>query len=493
MELPIVPQRLRQRPKIAIISVGITCVIGLFLIFRHGLLESYVTSLRGSHRQTQSPYLSTAPELWQKLHPLLDKYAPMVPAPQIISDAESLRYDANKQPELMNKTVMSLESVVGMADAHRGFLRGINEQLPTFTTTKGVVSRGIVTVAGGFYWPVFMVSLRMLRKTGCKLPVEVFLANGQEYEAELCENILPTLNAKCRILADIFNPHNSSRHTLGTYQYKIFSILFSDFHEVLFLDADSFPLHDPDTLFSQEPFKSNGMVTWPDFWASSISPAYYLISGRPPSSFTGRASTESGQLLVRKRTHFHALLLAAYYNYHGPSYYYPLLCQGGAGRGDKGTFLPAAIVLDLPFYATSEPVLGIGHEEGGHLYTFAMIQHDPVQDYELTSKNIWRNRDPSVGQPPRPLFLHTNTPKWNAKNIFDHPGPYDLTLKHGAQVGAYVDPPEAVATIAGVERQIWDAVKWVGCDLRSMFKEWKDEHDICSNIQHHFDTVLEVH
>ena len=62
------------------------------------------------------------------------------------------------------------------------------------------------------------------------------------------------------------------------------------------------------------------------------------------------ASSETGQLLINKNS-FQTLILAMYYNYYGPDYYYPFSVKG---EGDKETFIAAAHKLDLPYYQVGE-------------------------------------------------------------------------------------------------------------------------------------------
>ncbi|KAI3394421.1 hypothetical protein diail_2671 [Diaporthe ilicicola] len=306
------------------------------------------------------------------------------------------------------------------------------------------------------------------------LPVEVFLPE-EEYEAQLCEEVLPTLNAVCRTFPEVSGK-------ISHYQYKVFAIILSSFDDVLWLDADSFPLHDSAPLFTSKPFKETGMITWPDLWQTSISPAYSLIAQRKPTHVPARASTESGQLLVSKSRHWRKLLLAAYYNYYGPGYYYPLLCQGGAGCGDKETFLPAAEAMGLPFYAVEAQPQAVGHykhsdhQERG-IYRFALIQGVDVDDFavmtaaktstasvqtvsEIGCKGRTVNesetglqagglaerngKDAWLFDLVRSFFMHMLTPKWDAYHVFDHFGRYDFTqdyYKH-KQDAAYRDPPE---------------------------------------------------
>jgi Mannosyltransferase putative len=48
-----------------------------------------------------------------------------------------------------------------------------------------------------------------------------------------------------------------------------------------------------------------------------------------------RSSTESGEIMYSKPKHELSLLLATYYNYYGPDFYYPLQSQGAPGEGDR--------------------------------------------------------------------------------------------------------------------------------------------------------------
>lgn len=57
-------------------------------------------------------------------------------------------------------------------------------------------------VGGGKFFPPLLVSLRLIRRTGTTLPVEVFVPE-QDYEAELCETVLAALGAICRIFPNI--------------------------------------------------------------------------------------------------------------------------------------------------------------------------------------------------------------------------------------------------------------------------------------------------
>lgn len=56
-------------------------------------------------------------------------------------------------------------------------------------------------------------------------------------------------------------------------------MLFPSFEEILFLDAEAFSLDKLETLFRSDPVRTTGLVTWPDFWGSTVSPGLYEIAG----------------------------------------------------------------------------------------------------------------------------------------------------------------------------------------------------------------------
>lgn len=498
-------------------------IAGLIAIFIIALAFPYRTEISEKWYGTERlsdwlPIASSAKGeevgLAKKLVSLLEEYSPAASKPiEAVKGATVDRWPADQNAELMDILDTSPKQVLEIMERHSGFIKAVEAKLPRYTARQKH-SQGIVTVAGGSYFPPLMVSLRLLRRTGTTLPVEVFLPE-EEYEAQLCEEVLPTLNASCRTFAEIGSK-------ISHYQYKVFAIILSSFEDTLWLDADNFSLHDAASLFTSIPFRRTGMVVWPDIWQTSISPAYYLIAQRKPTAVSARASTESGQLLVSKTRHWKTLLLAAYYNYYGPEYYYPLLCQGGAGCGDKETFLPAAETMGLPFYAVETPPQPVGHykhekhQERG-IYRFALIQGNPSGDYIATGGAGISTADlPAVNESEtalqaggpaerdqegvslhdavQPFFLHMMTPKWDALHVFDHVGRYDLTLDYrNQQAAAYKDPPEVSARIRGVERMVWEETRWVACNLEHVIGYWEGKRKaICRKLEQYFSDVLDT-
>lgn len=403
---------------------------------------------------------------------------------------------------------MESADIKRMREAHSNFINDLKKTLPHLVYEPG--SRGVVMTAGYNQLPVMVISIRMLRRTWCLLPVEVLLADPSDYDEEICENVLPTLNAKCLVLSDIFRAAESGV-AIDRYQYKIMAILFSSFEEVLLLDSDAFPIYNPLSLFEQEPFKSTGMVVWPDFWYASESPYYFEIAKiEDIPALNTRACVESGQLMYSKSKHSMSIMLAAYYNFYGPTYYYPLLSQGAPGQGDKETFAWAAVALKEEFYPVREHVMALGRmDSNGHYLGSAMAQHDPIADYvytkthglpgepghqgETTLENPFDIRPSEV----RPFFIHANFPKFDPSTIFKHEmqgfgnevigagGPTHDS--NGTAVRCWMSEERAVQLFGvDVERGFWEEILGTACEYEHQFGCWKGKDGICDGVRHYF-------
>ncbi|ORY04112.1 mannosyltransferase putative-domain-containing protein, partial [Clohesyomyces aquaticus] len=406
-------------------------------------------------------------EFWRNLASSLEQGRPSCAPLTVIQDAkasdpefttwEPLKY-GKARPEGINLTGVEEKQLY---EGHKFIKRAARRLAPKLWYEKG--KQGIVTTAGPYQIPILLVSLRMLRRTGSKIPVELFLANWNEYNATICEKILPTLNTRCRVLSDVYS-QAAKASPPQRFQFKIFAILFSSFEHVLFLDADCFPLHDPRFVFNTEPYLSNGLVTWPDYWANTASSHYFHIAGIPEVPVSTRLSTESGQLLLNKKIHAASLIMMIYYNYYGPEYYYPLLCQGSHGAGDKETFIPAAMVMELPFYQVRTGAGPLGHWENGGFHGLAMLQMNPEHDYR-NPPPYPTHFDPKPEVPkdekPKPLFMHHLYPKLNPYNVLDEGGP---ARKDGKWHRMWPDNQEVLESFGyDVERRVWECIAEEAC------------------------------
>ncbi|KAH8658508.1 mannosyltransferase putative-domain-containing protein [Xylariales sp. PMI_506] len=400
------------------------------------------------------------------------------------------RWTGVESEDLWDTIQLNATNLLRVRESHDGFIQAIRKRLPEYIppSDTGNRRRGIVTVGGGSYFPPLLVSLRLLRRTGTTLPVEIFMPE-QEYEADLCETALAALGATCHIFPDI------PPLKLATFQFKIFAVLFSSFDEVLLLDADDFPLRDVEPLFSSIPYTSWGMIIWPDFWGTAVSPLYYLVSNQKPIPLSRRPKSETGQLVVNKAQHWHTLLLAAYYNYY-PGLYYPMLCQGCIGCGDSETILPAADALGIPYYEVQTPPLHIGHKLKDEAFQgHVIVQFDPRQDFAAASKLFQMGTaDNALGfstfterarlrEHVQPLFMHASFPKWDPSILLDHISQWsDMTRDiHGHPAAAFQDPVEDAWSVKGVERMAWEEATWVACNLGPVIGHWNKKKQMTTN------------
>lgn len=454
-------------------------------------------------------------EFWATFGPLLDLYKPTCAPPTRLGVARNVFFGDEVDTYTRTEEIeIDEESLEKLENAHLGFVQeltvGLNASL-----SYAPGSRGIVSTAGGKYLPTLVATIRLLRRTGSKLPVEVFMTTD-EYDPLICDEVLPQLEARCVDLNTIFSASPSS-HKISHYQYKVFSLLFSSFEHTLFLDADIFPVRDPTYLFESEPYLSHHLIGWPDFWYSTISRLYYtsiLHTEVPPLST--RASTESGAIVVSRSNPGtqKALMLAAYYNYYGPDYYYPIFSQGASGEGDKETFITAADALNVPFYTVRAKIGVIGRfkqEENTDAdgettmesvyHGYGMIQHDPVHEYaHLKTENTTIAKSKKKFEP-KPLFIHAHHPKPNAALIFEETDDKGYLDSNGSDIRMWGDKEQNVERFGfDVEYALWESVKWVSCwtdvddeDAEEMDEEKRDdneEEDACERVTRYMKNVF---
>ena len=390
-----------------------------------------------------------------------------------------------RQPPTSN--ILKPDAVIGsLRSPHAALLKTLNSEDVVGDVFSGT---GVVTVGGGEYFGPAIVGLLKLRATGSTLPVEIFVANAREYEPAICDDYLPKYGARCHILADFLYGGESQKFAVTHYQLKALAILFSSFAEVLYLDSDSIPLVDPTGFFTAEPYKTSGLVIWPDFWISTESPLFYTIAGLPefPSNLP-KSSSEAGQLLINKKTHLKSLLLAVYYNIYGPDYYYPLLSQGVLGQGDKETFMAAAVVSNQSYYRVKTSVDSVGRYNGQKHMGSGMIQHNPVDDLQYTGTDDAGDSAKAYNTV-KPAFLHANTPKMNAGHLVDEG---DLFTANGRKRLRLWGSSEDQVKQFGydLEKEVWGFLVKSGCELAEVVEEWKGRKQMCARLEAHWNAIF---
>lgn len=191
------------------------------------------------------------------------------------------------------------------------------------------VSRGIVWVGGGAYWPGIVTGVRLLREVGCTLPVEVWYRGS-------CEPVDPVQVAGMGVtlidsdrMADALGDNRVIRgvESWGGWENKLYALTHTRLEQVLYLDADAYCVADPLPLFAllsqAEPFLFwhdlpgvENNVRWPRVW---------------PDGDAGVPSVQGGQLLIDTR-HAKRLLAVAHWMCQHSDYYFAWL------YGDQDTW-----------------------------------------------------------------------------------------------------------------------------------------------------------
>lgn len=197
--------------------------------------------------------------------------------------------------------------------------------------------RGIVIAGGGQrYFPSVYVTVRAIRAVGCRLPVQVWYLGRDEEMPPRHADLLAAFDVEC-VDGDAVRARYPCR-ILNGWELKVFALLHSPFEEVLLLDADCYPVRNPDILFDVPGYQAAGAIFWPDLPGGPV--ADWNAFGIAP---TGRATIESGQVVVHKRVCWKPLQLAWWYNDHSDWSYLH-------GYGDKHTFEIAWARCEFAFH-----------------------------------------------------------------------------------------------------------------------------------------------
>lgn len=304
--------------------------------------------------------------------------------------------DADKAEDVREQVSMSDAQATASRESHDAIVR----EIPAYPSDL-FHGKGVVMLAGGPYSEFAATSLGMLREVGSRLPAELWYIDDDEELEGWCDE-LRAEGIACRKLSDYIDV-KSLKHP---YQYKVMTMLFSSFEEMLFLDADSFPLLNPDDLFQTRQYLRTGAVMWPDYWMSTASSwtAYVVgLASERRHMFLDNKTAESGQILWNKKMHWRSLVLAAYYNYLGPDFYYTMISGNFAGWGDKDTFPWAMRALGESYYHVPHDIVTVFHvttKDDEESQGIGMAQADP------RNEEAWS-----------PMFLHNNIVKWSMREF----------------------------------------------------------------------------
>lgn len=393
----------------------------------------------------------------------------------------------------------------------------IVQALPTGFPADLYKGTGIVMIGGGQYSWLSLLSIKSLRSFGCKLPIEMIIPTVEEYEHDMCEEILPALGGRCVLLHNVLGEELMKEIPFKGYQYKSLALIASSFNNVLFLDSDNVLVSNPEQFFLSEPFLSTGMVTWPDYWERTTSPYLYDIMGIEVDDTTRvrdgkwplaepekvedltkvryhdlngtfpEISSESGQIMIRKSDHVKTLFLSLFYNIYGPGFFYRLISQGFDGEGDKDTFVIAAVKGGEKFYQVHSEIQTFGWFDEGKFNGVAMGQRSPLEDFAQVQKvhstgaySEFDTRSASV------FTVHANYPKLNPFLLYKEK---KLINGKGEDFRMYSDISHALPDKFDFEFVQYKRMNFLLCELNISLKYFNEisREELCGFINGHLE------
>jgi hypothetical protein len=190
--------------------------------------------------------------------------------------------------------------------------------------------------------------------------------------------LVEALGAKVCFAGSAFRKQ-AAKTVPGRWQWalKPYSVLHSNFNQVLYLDADNFPVRDPSYLFTCKAYLAEGSLFWPDLGMTEKERPIWEVLEVP---YRPEPEFETGQMLIDKRRCWEPLQLALWMNLHSDFFYHLIW-------GDKDTFRFAWHKFGRSFGMVPYPVQTLslpGHESG----IGAMCQHDFDGNWLFQHRNM---------------------------------------------------------------------------------------------------------
>jgi len=198
---------------------------------------------------------------------------------------------------------------------------------PTYKYEKGIV----IGAGGAKYFGCGFSCAYFLRKLGCSLPIEFWYLDEHEMDnkmKKLCESHnISYINANQYCINNHIKPR-----ILNGWELKPFSTLYSNFKEVLYLDADNIPYKNPEYLFDYPEYKDLGAIFWPDLPPGKrkewLPPEVWSNVGL---EYRDEPDFETGQYIINKEKCYKELCVTMWMNEHSDWFYKFVY-------GDKSTF-----------------------------------------------------------------------------------------------------------------------------------------------------------
>jgi hypothetical protein len=224
---------------------------------------------------------------------------------------------------------------LSLANAREHFER-IAQRIPEAPNLEG---SGVVICAGGPFVPSAYVVVRLLRDFGSMLPIEIWHAGADEIPAWAVHAFAPfgvTFHD-----VTVFYPDRPQKEFRG-FPIKPAALTSSKLRHTLFLDADCFPLLNPEFLFASHEYEATGAMFWPDnkHYKMVEDGAIWGLTGL---DYRGDPEFDTGIFAIDKRRCWRELCLAQWMNANSRFWYDYVM-------GDKDTFYVAWRKLNAPYF-----------------------------------------------------------------------------------------------------------------------------------------------
>lgn len=232
-----------------------------------------------------------------------------------------------------------------------------------FNVAKGQLARvpmkpcegtGIIIAGGGKYEAWALANVVNTRRINRDIPIEVWCMSPDEIRDP---GAFQARGARV-IAATEFLPRHPMRQ-FKPWALKAYALIHSQLRNVLFLDADCFVQPAGVELVHHLDFVKMGAIFFPDVKRCHASPLAFHAAGLKAPWEIGAQEFETGQFLVDKQRHWHALQLANWMHSHSDCWWRSL-------HGDKGS-------TEIAFRAVGKPY-GFGTSSWGGLGDSAPLQ-----------------------------------------------------------------------------------------------------------------------
>lgn len=243
----------------------------------------------------KTPDVALLNSIWLELESIFEDHPPH---PETLPQIPFKNgYEMPELELIRNHTNVSAEDAKFSRTSHTGVVK----KLPKYPN-NAFSGRGIIMLAGGRYNMYAATALGVIRETGSRLPVEVWMNDTAEEKEGWCDEL-----AKGGMICKWLSDYVEGRFRQNGYQLKMMTMVFSSFEQFLFLDADNQPIKNPDTIFDTKGFKESGALLWPDYWGHTGAPLLPYVVGltdEASDTFQGDKTVESGQIVWDKNRHW---------------------------------------------------------------------------------------------------------------------------------------------------------------------------------------------